>query len=350
MNLYGFQLSALPNLVSRVFQQTFLNNFQPGGPSHRHFSSFLALLIGIASMFAAAPLTRAASLTSTPSSVSYGTVPVGTKVTQTLAIKNAASSGVTVASYSISNSVFSISSLTLPFSLGSGATTYFAVGFKPTGATSYSGTLTLKNSSGTALVTVALSGSGSGSSKSLVSSTSVLNFGNETVGDTETLSVTLTNTGNSSVTISGFSITGTSSYTVASGLSGATLAAGQSAAMKIIFAPKSVGYFDGTVKVVSNATNTAPAVDVSGSGVSGTSHSVALNWAASSSSGVTGYNVYRSTVSGTSYTKINSSPTASLKYTDGNVTSGGTYYYVVTAVNSSGAESAQSSQIKAVIP
>jgi len=65
---------------------------------------------------------------------------------------------------------------------------------------------------------------------------------------------------------------------------------------------------------------------------------------------VTGYNVYRSTVSGTSYIRINSSPTASLKYTDGSVASGETYYYVVKAVNSSGAESARSSQTTAVIP
>jgi hypothetical protein len=65
---------------------------------------------------------------------------------------------------------------------------------------------------------------------------------------------------------------------------------------------------------------------------------------------VTGYYVYRSTVSGSSYSRLNSSPTASLKYTDGNVVAGETYYYVVTAVHSSGAESAYSSQIAAIIP
>jgi fibronectin type 3 domain-containing protein len=120
--------------------------------------------------------------------------------------------------------------------------------------------------------------------------------------------------------------------------------------MHIVFAPKSTGTFNSTVTVVSNATNTAPAVSVTGTGISSTSHSVALNWSASTSSGVTGYNVYRSTVSGTPYTRINSSPTASLKYTDGNVAAGETYYYVVTAVNSSGAESAHSSQVTAIIP
>jgi len=257
---------------------------------------------------------------------------------------------VTVSSASISNSVFSISSLTVPFSLNAGATTYFAVGFKPTTSGSASGTLTLKNSSGAALLTVALSGSGSVSTQTLVPSTSSLNFGSETVGESTTLPVKLTNTGNSSVTVSGVSITGSSAYSVTGGISGVTLAGGQSATLSIVFAPKSTGTFNSTITVVSNATNTAPAIAVSGTGSSSTGHSVALNWSASTSSGVAGYNVYRSTVSGTAFTRINSSPTASLKYTDGSVASGGTYYYVVTAINSSGAESAHSSQTKAVVP
>src|SRR5215467_5367 len=352
MNLYGFRNFALPNRFNRVVQHTFLNNFQPGGPSRRFVSplAFWAIPAALLALAVAPGRAQGTSLTSTPSSVSFGTVAVGNKNTQTLAIKNAGTSTAVVSSYSISGSAFSISSLTTPFSVSAGATTYFAVGFKPTASGSFTGSLALKNSSGTVLLTVALSGSGSGSTRTLVSSTSKLNFGNETVGDSETLPVSLTNTGNSSLTISGVSISGSTAYSVTSGLSGATLAAGQSATMHIVFAPKGTGTFSGTVTVVSNATNTAPAVGVSGSGISNTSHSVALSWSASSSSGVTGYYIYRSTVSGTSYTRINSTPTASLKFTDGTVASGKTYYYVVTALNSSGAESSHSSQTTAVVP
>src|SRR5215831_889362 len=149
-------------------------------------------------------------LTSTPSSVSYGSVAVGNKLTQTLMIKNVTSSNVSVSSFSISNPAFSISSLTMPFSIAAGVTNYFAVGFKPTAAGGFTGSLTLKNSSGTALVTVPLNGTGSTATSSLVSSTSSLSFGNETVGESTTLPVTLTNQGTSNVTISGVSITGSS--------------------------------------------------------------------------------------------------------------------------------------------
>jgi fibronectin type 3 domain-containing protein len=76
---------------------------------------------------------------------------------------------------------------------------------------------------------------------------------------------------------------------------------------------------------------------------------VALTWNASTST-VAGYNVYRSTVNGGSYTKINSSLVSALNYTDSTVQNGTTYYYVTTAVDSSGNESAFSNQASAAIP
>ncbi len=78
-------------------------------------------------------------------------------------------------------------------------------------------------------------------------------------------------------------------------------------------------------------------------------HSVALSWNASTSV-VAGYNVYRSTVSGTGYTRVNSVLVPVLAYTDTTVQNGTTYYYVTTAVDSTGLESAYSNQVSAVIP
>ena len=80
-----------------------------------------------------------------------------------------------------------------------------------------------------------------------------------------------------------------------------------------------------------------------------TAHSVGLAWNASTST-VAGYNVYRSTVSGGPYTKINLSLVAVLNYTDSTVQSGATYFYVTTAVDSIGNESTYSNEASAVIP
>jgi hypothetical protein len=77
--------------------------------------------------------------------------------------------------------------------------------------------------------------------------------------------------------------------------------------------------------------------------------SVALSWSPSSST-VSGYNVYRSTVNGSGYAKLNSSLIGGTSYDDTGVQSGTTYYYVTTSVDSGGDESAYSNQATAVIP
>jgi fibronectin type 3 domain-containing protein len=76
---------------------------------------------------------------------------------------------------------------------------------------------------------------------------------------------------------------------------------------------------------------------------------VALSWTASTSPGIAGYNMYRSTTSGGPYTKINSSLITTTSYNDQTVQSGVTYYYVSTAVNSQGQESVYSNEASAAV-
>lgn len=78
------------------------------------------------------------------------------------------------------------------------------------------------------------------------------------------------------------------------------------------------------------------------------SHSVTLTWTASTSLNVT-YNVYRGTVSGGPYSKLNTAPITVLTYVDSaNIVT--TYYYVCTAVNSSGIESVNSNEVSGGVP
>ena len=92
-------------------------------------------------------------------------------------------------------------------------------------------------------------------------------------------------------------------------------------------------------------------VPLSGTGLAPLAHSVDVTWAASTSTPLQGYNVYRSTVSGGPYTKLSLtlSPTT-LLYTDTTPLSGKQYFYVVTALNTSGAESSASSEVAVTIP
>ena len=76
---------------------------------------------------------------------------------------------------------------------------------------------------------------------------------------------------------------------------------------------------------------------------------VNLSWQPSSSS-VAGYNVYRGSQSAGPFTKINPRLETATAYTDNSVTSGQTYYYVTTAVDSSGLESSYSNVAQAIVP
>ena len=78
-------------------------------------------------------------------------------------------------------------------------------------------------------------------------------------------------------------------------------------------------------------------------------HSVSLTWIPSSSLNVSYYNVYRGPVSGGPYVLIKVGVT-STAYTDTNVQSGTTYFYVTTAVNSSGTQSSYSGEVQAIVP
>ena len=75
---------------------------------------------------------------------------------------------------------------------------------------------------------------------------------------------------------------------------------------------------------------------------------VLLNWNNNAEVDINGYNVYRSTTSGSGYVQLNDSFLSSSDYTDYDVINGTTYYYVVTAVDTSSNESAYSSQVSAM--
>lgn len=291
------------------------------------------------------------TLAATPSGVSFGSVPIGTTNTQTVQLKNTGGSALTISSDSLLGTGYSVSGLasSLPLTLQAGQTTGITMAFAPGATGSVTGSLTLKSTAANQSLALALTGTGVSATRTISLSATSLNFGNEIVGGVSSLGVAVTNTGNSSLTVSGIIVSGTG-FSAGSGVAGTTIAAGQTAELNVAFAPKTAGSVSGTVSISSNATNSPSKVSVAGTGVSSTAHSVALNWVASSSSNVAGYYVYRSAVSGSSYTRLTSSPVNALKYTDGAVSAGATYYYAVTTVSTSGSESGYSGQVVATIP
>ena len=80
-------------------------------------------------------------------------------------------------------------------------------------------------------------------------------------------------------------------------------------------------------------------------------HTVAVNWVASTTSGVT-YNVYRATTpGGYNYsTPLNAAPISGTSFTDCSVALSQTYYYVIRAVGSDGSQSVDSNVTTVTVP
>jgi len=128
-----------------------------------------------------------------------------------------------------------------------------------------------------------------------------------------------------------------------------TIAAGQTATFTLTFTPQASGSASASVSFVTNAPGSPLTETLAGTGTAAPQHRVDLAWSPSTSS-VSGYNVYRSTTSGSGYQKLNSSLSVSTAFADNSVVAGSTYFYVTTAVDSSGSESSFSNQVQAVIP
>jgi len=75
---------------------------------------------------------------------------------------------------------------------------------------------------------------------------------------------------------------------------------------------------------------------------------VTLSWSAVDVADMSGYNIYRSTSSGTDFSKINSSTITSLTYADSGLTNGTTYYYKIASLDTSGNESGYCDEISAI--
>jgi Abnormal spindle-like microcephaly-assoc'd, ASPM-SPD-2-Hydin len=287
----------------------------------------------------------AAKVSAVPVSASFGSVAVGTTNSQTIQLKNTGTSGLSISAVTATGSGFSVSGLKLPLSLAVGTTTNITLAFAPKTAGAVSGSATITGNFGS--VTVPAAGTGVAGSAVLSASATSESFGNVTLGSSDSATVSLTNSGNSSVTISGVatSVGGVST----SGAANVILAPGQATTLTVKFAPTKAGAVSGNITVASNATNSPITIAVSGDGVAAAAHTVTLNWAKSASSTVTGYDVYRGTVSGGPYTQIGSTSSSVLDFSDTSVQANVEYFYVVTSV-ASGEQSGYSSQVAVSVP
>jgi hypothetical protein len=280
-----------------------------------------------------------------PSPLAFGNVLEGVSYAQTLLISNLGSAALNVTQIAASGNGFGVSGISLPLTLLAGQSTSLTVTFESTAAGSASGTVAIASNAAGSPTTVGLSATSGPPSVQLSANPSSVSFGNASVGVGATQNITLTNTGNSTVSISSVSAAGTG-FTV-SGVPDVTLAPSQTVNVAVNFDPAATGLATGSLAVTSNA----PPVQIalSGTGTAAGAPSVKLSWSPSTSA-VIGYYVYRAIGADAQLSKLTGAIVPSTSYQDTNVAAGQTYIYALTAVDSAGVESALSTSVTVNIP
>ena len=214
-------------------------------------------------------------------SLDFGSMTVGEAVTRPLTLTCAGTVPVTISSATIQGFGFAVVDGGLPVTLSPAQTATLQVQFDPKAAGPANGQLTINSdaSNGNA-ATVSLQGTGSTSAApQLFISTASLNFGGVTVGSPTTRPLTLTSAGNSPVTVTTATISGTG-FAV-SGISlPAVLSPGQSMTVEVQFNPTSTGVEDGKITVNSDSLGSGTAVvSLSGSGIAAAAPQLSLSTA-----------------------------------------------------------------------
>jgi len=209
-----------------------------------------------------------AGLAVSPSSVSFGSVSVGQSSSQSVNLTNTGSTSVVVNLATVAGSGFGVSGLSLPTTINAGQTLPFTVQFTPASASSVTGSITFTDTAGNSPQTLSLTGTGVSGNASLKANPLNVAFGNIVVGTNGKQTVTLSNTGTTSETITQVSASGTG-FSVSGLATPLNLPAGNNTSFTVQFAPTTGGNSSGniTVSATSNDSDPTVVVGVSGTGI-----------------------------------------------------------------------------------
>ena len=198
-------------------------------------------------------------------SLEFGTVTEGTSKTLTATVSNAGTASVKISSVAISSQYFSLSGPSLPITIAAGQNSTISLVFTPNAAGAFSATVSVTSNASNVSTTLSLSGTGVANGQLAVNPTSQ-SFGSVAMGSQFNQTVTLTNNGASTVSISQVSATG-SGFKLSGVTTPIALNTSQSTTFTVAFAPQSIAAASGSVMIMSNASNPALTIPLSGTGV-----------------------------------------------------------------------------------
>ena len=153
-------------------------------------------------------------------------------------------------------------------SLGAGSNCTIRGHFAPTAAGALSAAITITDDAPGSPQSVALSGTGAANPTTISLSSTSLSFGTVRVGSASaSQQVTLTNTGASTLSITGVSVTGANASSFVFGNNcGSSLPAGSSCSIHGHFAPTATGHLTAAIAIIDSASGSPQSIALSGTG------------------------------------------------------------------------------------
>ena len=212
-------------------------------------------------------LSSGPAVTLSPTSLSFGTVAIGTtSTTKTVTLKNTGTASLTITAIAITgtNAADFAQTHTCGSSLAAGASCTFRVTFKPTASGTRSAALSVTDNAAGSPQPVPLTGIGTTAKLSPTS----LSFGTVAIGVTSAAkTVTLTNLATTSLTITRIAITGSNAADFAqTHTCGSSLAVGASCTFRVTFKPTASGTRSAALSVTDNAAGSPQPVPLTGIG------------------------------------------------------------------------------------
>jgi hypothetical protein len=215
-----------------------------------------------------------AQLTSTPSTLAYGTVYLGTiSTSKSVTIKNTGTASVTITAISSNCHEYKLSAGTTPITLAAGKTTSFSFIFEPDLNQAFNCDYTL-TATGASNLSIPLTGTGA-TSKAVVSvSATSLSFPNQKVGTTSaSQTVTISNTGTAAIQINTLSVAPLD-FSTTGITTPLSIAAGSSAKLTVSYSPAFVVSEKGVIALGFNQVAEI-VIDLTGNGIAPTSLEIA---------------------------------------------------------------------------
>lgn len=281
----SFSTKGLRFILGRMSNSPLGNNLRPflhigvvGRGICSKIFSLLILLLALWTLTGCAGLstgssnqTQSGTISLANASLAFGSVKAGSSKTVSTTVTNSGAAAVTINSVAISTKYFALTAPSLPVTIAAGQSVPFSIAFNPNAAGTFSASVSISSDATDSVTSLALSGTGTTATTpgQLALSATSESFGNVAVGSSKSATITVTNSGGTSLEVSQVAVSGTGFQV--SGFSAAMmLNASQSTTFSVSFAPKAAGSVTGSVVISSNGSNPSLTIPLSGDGTSTT--------------------------------------------------------------------------------